>query len=385
MPVLPSTTTLATPDRFPLGAHSLALGATETGAAVVTELEHKTTRQGKPFARLTLRNATGAATVNVWAESIPALTDISSGTPVRVTLTLVTGRDGAEWQFADIQRLPANHAVAREALPQGRVSRASLTARTTRLLKAMSPEARELLLLAMETPVTTGGGTAFTLKERFYVAPAAVGHHHAHIQGLWHHTVQVAEGALSLARCYLEAGDIKSLDLDVVLAASLLHDCGKVITYSWTGTIGMAPLDAAMSHMGWGLRILDEALLRAELAGGWTPSARQRNLAEAIAHGIAAHHGRLEWGALAVPASLEIQLVHLADVASSTLQPLTDAVASLPEHASGWHQIQDGWRKRFIFASPTVTEADAAPTTPYDPPASDALLTFTLDAIAQEA
>lgn len=46
--------------------------------------------------------------------------------------------------------------------------------------------------------------------------------HHAYLGGLLHHTVDVAELALSMAQT------IGHVDTDLVLAGALLHDIGKV-------------------------------------------------------------------------------------------------------------------------------------------------------------
>ena len=57
--------------------------------------------------------------------------------------------------------------------------------------------------------------------ERFYRAPAGMKMHHAYLGGLLHHTVDVAELALSMAQT------IGHVDTDLVLAGALLHDIGK--------------------------------------------------------------------------------------------------------------------------------------------------------------
>ena len=196
----PNTRTLPALARFPFGAPTPAVGSTPTGTAVVTALDTKTTKQGKPYSRLTLRNATGDTIVNVWSESLPLLADIAVGAPVSITMTRVAGRDGAdEWQFTDIERLPANHAVAREAMPMCPVPRTVLTARTTRILDTLSAEARDVFDRIMRTPMRGADGTHAPLLVAFVEAPAAIGHHHAHLGGMWLHSLQVCEGAEAIA------------------------------------------------------------------------------------------------------------------------------------------------------------------------------------------
>ena len=80
--------------RLPLGKTAPAVGTTVTGVAVLTEREDKTTKHGKPYSRITLRNATGGDSLNVWAEHQEAMAGLTAGTPVQVALTRVAGRNG---------------------------------------------------------------------------------------------------------------------------------------------------------------------------------------------------------------------------------------------------------------------------------------------------
>lgn len=332
-----------------------------SGAAVFVDREDGVTKAQKPFARVTFRNATGMATVAVWAECLPDFVGIAVGAPVAITLTREVGRDGTpEWRYKSIRPLPPNHAVAKEALPSCPVPRAKLNARTVALVAALSPEARALFDVITKTPIRLADGAPLApLTSRYFDAPAALSRHHAVIGGLWWHSLQVTELAVALAAAYGASGDAPGLDLDAIRLGGLLHDVGKVIEYAWTGTLAMAPLSGSMSHMGFGLRLVTEALTRAEAAGQWAPTPRQAELAEHLQHCIASHHGRQDWGAIVVPASREALLLHQADMCSSHVQPLTDALVPLAE--KGWVRVKEGWKTRMLFASPTVELPAAEP------------------------
>lgn len=347
--------------RFPFAEPAPAIGTVSVGTAVLTAREDKITRTSKAYARISLRNATGGATLNVWAEKLPLLDGLTVGAPVRVTCTRVTGRDGTnEWQFDAIEPLDPQHPVRREAMPICPVPRATLIARTTQLLDAMSVEAREVFARVMQTKVRWSDGALAPIKAAYLEAPAAMGHHHNHLGGLWWHSLQVAEGAVALATAYA-ANDAQDLDLDAVRLGGLLHDVGKVDEYGWDGVIAMAPLSGSMSHMGHGIRRITEAVLRAELADGWIPSPRQRDLIEHVQHIVASHHMQREWGAISEPSSREAWYVQSADLVSSRVQPITDATASMQDRGDGWVSIKDGWRTKFVYVSPTERPADVVP------------------------
>ncbi len=301
----PAASPNAPESRFQFAEPAPAVGTVAVGTAVLTVREDKITRTNKAYARISLRNATGGATLNVWAEKLPLLEGLTVGAPVVLTCTRVTGRDGTdEWQFDTIEPLDPQHPVRREAMPICPVPRATLIARTTAILDAMSVEARDLFARVMQTNVRWSDGALAPIKGAYIEAPAAMGHHHAHLSGLWWHSLQVTEGAMALATAYA-AYDATDLDLDAVRLGGLLHDLGKVDEYAWDGVIAMAPLSGSMSHMGHGLRRITEAVLRAEMCDGWVPSPRQRNLLEHVHHIVASHHMQREWGAISEPASRE--------------------------------------------------------------------------------
>jgi len=265
-----------------------------------------------------------------------------------------------EWQFDAIEPLDPQHPVRREAMPICPVPRATLIARTTAILDKMSVEAREVFVRGMQTNVRWSDGTLAPIKGAYVEAPAAMGHHHAHLSGLWWHSLQVTEGAMALATAYA-AYDAMDLDLDAVRLGGLLHDLGKVDEYAWDGVIAMAPLSGSMSHMGHGVRRITEAVLRAEMCDGWVPSPRQRDLLEHVQHIIASHHMQREWGAISEPASREAWLVQSADLVSSRVQPITDATASMQDRGDGWVSIKDGWRTKIVYVPPNERHADAVP------------------------
>jgi 3'-5' exoribonuclease len=100
-------------------------------------------------------------------------------------------------------------------------------------------------------------------------------------------------------------------DTELVCAASLLHDVGKVYTLPPVAG-GTPPLDAASCD-----HVTRGALL-VHTTGRAIPTLRAERL-EALLHAILAHHGRREWGAPVEPHTVETWLVHLADLAEARL------------------------------------------------------------------
>lgn len=344
--------------RFPLTAANVSLGDTLVGAAALLEREDKLTRTGKPMAQLSFRNATGAASMPVWAEQLPAIASLRSGIPVMLTATWAPGRGGtAEWRFESAEVLPLDHVVMLEAQPFAPVTLVELGTRMTTLLAVLSAEARALFDVLMNTPLSWGDGVLESMKSRYVQAPAATANHHATVRGLFHHSVQVAALAHSTATVLRDTGDAPDVDFDAVILGSLFHDVGKLDELSWRGAFKYTARAAVMTHMGWGLCRLTEAVTRAETTAEWRPTLRQRELIEHTLMIVSSHHAQKEWGALVEPASREAWIVATADQLSAKVQPITDTAGTGTPLAEGWTRVGTGKFARSQFISPTAARS----------------------------
>lgn len=140
------------------------------------------------------------------------------------------------------------------------------------------------------------------LWEKFKVWPAAISLHHAYTGGLLEHSVSVAIGARDIAKHYAEFKI--PVDMDLVIAGSLLHDIGKTEAYSIAPVPAMTTKGNVIEHvtLGYGMFMRFAELEHLD-----------ENLVAALGHIIASHHGRLEFGSPVLPACPEAMIVSLAD------------------------------------------------------------------------
>lgn len=132
------------------------------------------------------------------------------------------------------------------------------------------------------------------------VSPAGLSHHHSYAGGYIEHVVGTAH--LALAMCDVaEEVYCGKVDRDVVVAAVLLHDIFKPVTYSLSksGRFGSGGLGEFLDH---------NSLVIAELV--------RRDFPVEVVHAVAASHG--EYGPIR-PHSVEALICHLADMADSRL------------------------------------------------------------------
>lgn len=136
-------------------------------------------------------------------------------------------------------------------------------------------------------------------EDTFKIMPAAKLMHHNYIGGLLVHTVECAEFAeLNISKFAYK------VNLDEIIAATLLHDFGKIFEYTLdteTGLIDYATgfREEWISHSQYGFCICMNAGFKK------------------VAKMIAAHHGRADWGAIIdldqKDLEPELYLIHLID------------------------------------------------------------------------
>jgi len=170
-------------------------------------------------------------------------------------------------------------------------------------------------------------------RTKFERAPGAPRGHHAQIGGLLMHVVEV--GSIARASAKTMRGDV-----DLVTAGALLHDIGKVETYSITAAgFDFTQGGFLLQHIVLGSLMLDRRFRT--LPEGTLTEAQELELQ----HFIQSHHGIQEHGAAVRPMTLEAELLHWADQSSANGNNFNDAVED-PELFPGAEEfsVKKAWR-----------------------------------------
>jgi len=137
--------------------------------------------------------------------------------------------------------------------------------------------------------------------EQFYKAPAAIVHHHNYLGGLIDHTVGV------LRICKTSCKIFPDLDKDLLYTGVLLHDIGKMKTYTYgTGPIGISEIGKLLDHLYLSCEMVKDKMAELET---------QEELSNQILHMILSHHGEVSngWGSTVNPKTPEAMALHYAD------------------------------------------------------------------------
>ncbi|HEX6643886.1 MAG TPA: HD domain-containing protein [Gemmatimonadales bacterium] len=158
-------------------------------------------------------------------------------------------------------------------------------------------------------------------RRRFEECPASVSGHHSALGGLLKHVCEVAHIARAI-------GKTVRADRDLLLAGALLHDIGKLESYSWDGVFAYTDRGRLLGHV-----VLGSLMLEQRLAREATPPCSPEGLT-LLHHLILSHHGQLEFGAAVPPMTLEAEILHYADNASAKATSMADAIGD-PENFAG--------------------------------------------------
>lgn len=131
----------------------------------------------------------------------------------------------------------------------------------------------------------------------FTTVPAANGIHHAYVHGLLKHSVDVEVKADAIAQL------VPLANRALVKAGAILHDIGKIHTYTLNGAIiEMTEQGQLVEHIMIGYGILEQYR-----------NHETTKLVDMLQHIISSHHGKREYGSPTVPRFIEAMIVCSAD------------------------------------------------------------------------
>jgi 3'-5' exoribonuclease len=309
--------------RVPL--RELEDGQRVAGVYAVRERELRRKRNGDPWLRLVLGDASGSCEAVAWEDAETFFALASPGKPVYVSGHFeVSERWGAKVKLTGMREAGVDEHRPEDLAAESDVSFEHLERDLRELLATVQDQQLRYLLDRFF-------GEDSEIWARFRDAPAAKVYHQAYRHGLLEHTISVAQ-AVSAAAAYFPG-----IDRDVAVTGALLHDIGKTEAYNDD------PLAIDLTDAG---RLQGEIPLgyykvrrQIEEIAGFDPS-----LAQAVLHIILAHHGSLEHGSPVVPATREAVLVHMIDNLGGRLGSFDRLERQLPagESWSGFDRALSG-------------------------------------------
>ena len=296
-----------------------------SGTYLVLDSQWRVARNGSPFAALRVGDRSGEIALKVWEISESAFNQLQKGQVIRLEAvaknfngTLQLEANGREPFFQVCQEGEYDPAVFVRESP----------ARSLEKLWAVVDETRNGLQQNAYRLLLDHFFGAEEFRQRFSSAPGAIRIHHAYRGGLLEHTVGVVTLCQAAADLYPEA------NRDLLLTGALLHDIGKLESYTGALTIEGTDEGKLIGHLVLGVQMVETAIatIQAEKGEAAFPPALQMPLI----HLILSHHGELEWGSPVQPVLLEACLLHHADHMDAEAAKFREALRQHSGKGGNW-------------------------------------------------
>ena len=265
-----------------------------------------TTRQGKPFLKCLLRDATGEVQGRMWSFDQHRLKELARTGFVRIEGSAENYNDQIQLKIESIEAAEVTESDMQQLLPSTEHDIDAMFSHVTSLLQSMSHPAMRSLADAYLNDDE--------LMARFRMAPAAMAMHHAWIGGLLEHTHQLMCIADAIVPLYGGA-----IDRDLVLMGLFIHDLGKTIELTWQKGFDYTTEGNLIGHIARGAIWLESKSATCEPP---LPGEALRVLQNIIL----SHHGEPEYGALRPPATPEAILISQLDNLDAKTQMAITAV-----------------------------------------------------------
>jgi len=170
--------------------------------------------------------------------------------------------------------------------------------------------------------------TIFKVFPEYLSSVGAKSNHHARLGGLLQHSVRVTRNAQSMANAYKGTPTYDLIDMDLIIAAGLLHDLSKIGSYTTEGMIIDQSLEGTLTrHYDTGPAYLMKSYLEQN-----EPISNKRMLA--LVHIMVTHHGieRSEQP----PSTISAWIIHCSDLADCFIDALENHMDGMVSNDKLW-------------------------------------------------
>jgi len=302
-------------------------GARVDGVFALESRDLRSARTGEPYLSLELADASGR---------IPGVMFRPSGQEESLPVGSVVRACGVVTTFRGVRRVtvqslaPEADFDPRDFLASGPRDRDEMLAE----LRALVGRIRDTRLRGVVRAVF--GAPGFI--ERFAACPGGKSRHHAYVGGLLEHTLSVATLCTALAAAYPQA------DVDLLLAAALLHDVGKTEELAFDTAFDYTDAGRLVGHV-----VLGERMVSRAVEGMARPVPAETALR--LSHALLSHHGEQEWGAPRRPCTLEALLLHHADNTDAQAAAFLTAVSGAAVLQQEWSGCANDFGRALVVPS----------------------------------
>jgi 3'-5' exoribonuclease len=247
--------------------------------------------KGRKWLQLELGDKTGVIFGKMWDGYEGAAATLSPDDVVKIQARSKTYNGKLELTVEKIRRAVPEEYDLEDLIPHTEKSIGELKKKLAGFVAGVrNPWIAKLLEAVLDDPRVVG---------RFERAPAAKMMHHAYVGGLLEHVVSLC------GLCRMMAEHYPEMDGDVLVAAAVLHDIGKLDEMSYERAVQYTPEGELLGHILIGYELVSRKMDDIE---GFPAELRTLLL-----HLIASHHGQYEFGSPKLPMFREAVVFHYLD------------------------------------------------------------------------
>ena len=294
-------------------------------------------KAGKPFLAITLRDRTGDLDARIWEQTEERDAKFAKGDLVLVDGPVTTFQGRIQLKIDSIEKAsPEGLDLAEFAPPP----KAAPGERAFQQIGEMVDRLQDPHLKALLRAFLDDESFAADFKH----APAAKSVHHSHSGGLADHTASVMRLAQRVADQYPQA------DRELMIAGAFLHDIGKPREMSIERGTEYTDEGRLVGHLVIAAQLIHERCAKLE---GF-PRALEMHLT----HIVLSHHGSHEFGSPRLPQTLEAMIVHYLDEMDSRVGSWLEIMQR--DSGESWTDFQKLYG-RHLYKGPSPTIHGKAP------------------------
>ncbi len=256
-----------------------------------------TTRSGKPYLTLVLRDRTGQIEAKVWEEAETINTRLGAAQFVHVNGSVDSYNNRLQLKVAHLAVKRPEDAPLDELIATSERDPDEMLAEMLKIARTVKDRfVRKLLDAFLGDP---------EFVDRYKRSAGAQRIHHAYAGGLLEHSLSVLKICCMLVEHYARLRGGGGLNRDLLIAGAILHDVGKIEELEGGATLAYTTPGRLVGHIVLGYRMIEERIARIE---GFPAKLRLQ-----IEHMLLSHQGKYEFKAPVLPSFTEAMLLHYVD------------------------------------------------------------------------
>ena len=288
---------------------------------LVAASNFKQTRNQKHFIQMSLRDSSGAIKAIRWDANQRIYSSFGVDDFLRVDGRVEEFQSSLQLIVDNLERVDPRGVDTTNFLPVSDRNPLEMEQELTQAIAEVgNPHLKQLLLKVVEDP---------QIRPALRKCPAGKALHHAYVGGLLEHICSLIEAVRLISQHY------RQLDRDVLFAAAILHDIGKVQELSFTRNFRYTDRGQLLGHIATGLAIVGEKARE-------IPELPDELLVH-VEHIIVSHHGIPEHGALKLPMTAEAIAFHYLDNLDAKLATLMAIEQELDQQEEGRGAVPGKW------------------------------------------